>query len=225
MSEDQMMGRPTLLLTRPTGTVADSLLMPEHRTQSPRHVFYLNTADGGNNNFIAASHHASLRSGGYVFGHGDAMRIVVRPTTGPVRVIERAQQPVPLGAAERANWEEYAADFTRMRGGSSSYRIPPTKPIFRDLTTDYDSRIWVSLYAQARKIDLPPRTDGRTGPRLYWQQPATYDLYSDQGVYLARVILPMRSRVLAARGNKLWVLIKGPDDEDMIRLYTMSGVR
>jgi hypothetical protein len=35
----------------------------------------------------------------------------------------------------------------------------------------------------------------------------------------------MRSQFLAARGNRLWVKVKGADDEDMIRLYTIAGVK
>ncbi|MBC8087068.1 MAG: hypothetical protein H7Z40_07355 [Phycisphaerae bacterium] len=58
--------------------------------------------------------------------------------------------------------------------------------------TDSDSRIWVSVYAPAKKISLPPRPANRTGPRLYWQQPATYEVLSAAGKYLGRVVLPMR---------------------------------
>ena len=104
---------------------------------------------------------------------------------------------MPIGVAERANWQEWAAYFTQQNGGRSSFTIPSVKPAYRNLLTDQDSRIWVSLYAPARKIELPPRNDGRTSPRLYWQQPATYDVFSDQGEYLARVVLPMRTRFLA----------------------------
>ena len=204
IDESQMTARPSLLLMRRDGTQADSLVLPPHRTLAPREVFYLSTADGGNYNFVATSHHASLRSGGYVFGNGDASRFLIRPTAGPVRIVERAWPRVPVGSAERANWEEYAAHFTQLNGGRGSYTIPSVKPAFRGIVTDHDSRIWVSLYAPARKIDLPPRNDGRTSPRLYWQQPATYEVFSDQGEYLARVVLPMRARFLAARGNRLW---------------------
>jgi hypothetical protein len=188
-------------------------------------MFFLRTADGGNNNFIAISHYSSIRSGGFVFGNGDVLRFMIRPTVGPIRLVDRVWTPVPIGSEERANWQEYADNFTRMNNGRTSYSIPSTKPAFRDLKTDHDSRVWVSLYAPARKITLPQRNDGRTGPRLYWQQPATYDVFSDQGEYLARVVLPMRSQFLAARGNRLWVKVKGADDEDMIRLYTIAGVK
>jgi hypothetical protein len=83
----------------------------------------------------------------------------------------------------------------------------------------------VSLYARAQKLDLPPRPAGDKRPLLLWQQRATYDVFTTQGEYLARVELPARSRMLASRGNRLWVLSKGADDEDIIRLYTISGVK
>lgn len=225
LSEGEANVRPTLLLMRRNGAVADSMQLPPHLTRKPMEQFYLASADGGNNNFLAISHHASLRSGGYVFGNGDALRLIIRPITGPVRVVERTWTKFEVGSDERANWKEYADNFTARNGGRSSYVIPSTKPAFRDLFTDHDSRIWVSMYAAARKIELPPRPEAIKGPRLYWQQPATYEVFSDTGTYLGRVVLPMRSQVLAARGNRLWVQVKGADDEDMIRHYTISGAK
>ncbi|MBP6772330.1 MAG: 6-bladed beta-propeller [Gemmatimonadaceae bacterium] len=224
---DELAGasRPSVLMLRKDGTTADSLDLPPRISSAPRTRFYLLTADGGNSNFQVESHSATLRSGGYVFGNGDAYRFVIRPLTGPVRVVERASSSVAVGSEERANWRVYGDYFTAQSGGRNAYEIPATKPVFRNLFTDHDNRIWVSLYARAQKLDLPPRPAGDKRPLLLWQQRATYDVFTTQGEYLARVELPARSRMLASRGNRLWVLSKGADDEDIIRLYTISGVK
>jgi 6-bladed beta-propeller len=217
--------RVSVLMMRKDGSTADSLALPPSISSAPRTRFYLLTADGGNSNFQSESHHATLRSGGYVFGNGDSYRLAIRALTGPVRVVERASTPVPVGSEERANWRLYGEYFSARDNGRGSYEIPTVKPVFRGLLTDQDNRIWVSLYAPAQKLDLPPRPAGDKRPLLLWQQRATYDVFNTQGEYLARVVLPTRSRMLASRGNRLWVLSKGADDEDIIRLYTISGVK
>jgi len=217
--------RQAVIMARRDGTKVDSMLLPPMRAPPASSAFYLITPDGGNNNFLPRSHAASLRSGGFVFGNGETYRLIIRPPAGPVRVVERAASAVPVGRDERANWFEWFAYRASTSGQPNRYDVPSTKPIFRNLLSDHDSRIWVSLYAPAKKLDLPPRPEGDRRPLLRWQQPAAYDVFSDQGEYLARVVLPARSRMLAARGNRLWVLAKGADDEDIIRLYTMSGVK
>jgi len=217
--------RQAIVMARRDGTKVDSLLLPPMRAPPPSAAFFLITPDGGNNNFLPRSHAAVLRSGGFVFGHGDAYRLIIRPPSGPVRVVERSASAVPVASEERADWFAWFAYRASASGQPNRYEIPSAKPIFRNLLTDHDSRIWVGLYAPARKLDLPPRPEGDKRPLLRWQQPATYDVFSNQGEYLARVQLPARSRMLTARGNRLWVLAKGDDDEDIIRLYTMSGVR
>lgn len=213
--------RSRFLQLNATGTIVDSVLTPL-ALSSPR-GFYLMTADGGNSNFMAESYSVALRSGGVVFGNGHENRFVIRTSVREVRTVEWPATPVPVGREERANWEEWADHFSKLESGRFTYAIPTSKPVYRGIQSDHDSRIWVSLYAPAQKITLPPRAPTVTGPRLYWQQPATYDVFSNAGNYLGRVVLPMRSRVLAAQGNRIWVRAKGADDEDIIRVYTMSG--
>ena len=222
-SETQTLQSMRLLRVRSNGKYADSLFLPKPVTPSPQKGFYLMTADGGNNNFLPESFLGSLRSGGYVFGIGDRLRFTIHPSRGPVRVIEREWKPVAVERAEAANWEEYLEQYRKQQNRKYD-KIASVKPPFRDIITDNDSRIWVSMYAPAQKIALPPRPASQTGPRMYWQQPAVYKVFSDQCAYLGRVTLPMRATLMAAQGNKIWVVVRGVDDEEIIHVYTMSGV-
>ena len=223
MSETEMTASPLVLVLGRDGRAVDSLSLPSHLSHPPGQQFFLATADGGNYNFTVQSHHAMLRTGGYVFGTADRYRFVIQTLGAAPIVVERPWTPVSLTAEERDNWVRYADYFTEQSGGRRHYTIPDTKPAYRDLLVDADNRIWVSLYAAARKIDLPPAEPNRKSPRLFWQQAATYDIFDASGKYLGHVELPMRARVLAARGNAVWVLAKGPDDEEQIRLYTMNS--
>ena len=136
-----------------------------------------------------------------MFGHGETYRLIIRPPAGPVRVVERAASAVPVGRDERANWFEWFAYRASTSGQPNRYDVPSTKPIFRNLLSDHDSRIWVSLYAPAKKLDLTPRPEGDKRPHLFWQQPATYDVFSDQGDNLARAGRPSHEAVAPTRAS------------------------
>jgi 6-bladed beta-propeller len=208
------------------GGIADSLRVPPTPTERA-HAFYIITADGGSPNFVNESYAAPCL-GGLVYGANDAYRFGMVPLRGPVRIVERPWAPVPVSDAERANWQQYAdffgeRDKQRASGRLDPYVIPRTKPAFRDLFCDRNGRVWVSLYAAAEHRDLPPRPAGDTRPQLVWLQRATYDVYDDAGTYLGRVTLPHRSQVLAAQGDRVWVLSKDADDVESITVYRMSG--
>jgi len=102
-----------------SGKLTDALVMPKAMTR-PR-GFYLQTADGGNYNFLATSGSASLRSGGYVFGNGDVFRLIIHPSSGPTRVVERPVTNLPLGAGERAKMKtSFACTPFRARNSGPS---------------------------------------------------------------------------------------------------------
>lgn len=212
------------------GVPADSFKVPVSILDDDSKMFTI-ASWGGGNNFQARSYAAALRSGGFVAGDGNSMRLVLRPTQGAVRVVERSWKAVPLGREERDNWTEIADNIMKRpyvgvggTGKPRDYQIPAVKPVFNDLFTDEDSRIWVAVYALAHKVELPPPpANSANNPRLTWRQPEVYEIFSDKGDYLGRVELPDKIAFLSARGNRMWARAKGPDDEDIIRVYTMTG--
>lgn len=219
-----------LIRVRQNGNVVDSLKIPTKLPYDDATMFMI-ASWGAGNNFVAQSHWAVLKSGGFVFGDGNAMRFMIRPSRGPVRIVERNWKPVALGREERANWLEFASYMATLpqgvggTGKPRDFRIPATKPAFKGIFTDEDSRIWISVYAPAHKVVLPPRPASNTSksPRLVWRQPETYDVFSDKGEYLGRVEMPDGQTIGNARGNRLWTVTGGPNDELIIRVYTMSG--
>ena len=219
-----------LMRVRPNGAMVDSMKIPAALLYDDATTFII-ASWGAGNNFIAQSSFAVLNSGGFVAGNGDAMRFVIRPPKGPIRIVERAWTPVPLGREERANWLEFAAHMaTRPQGVGGTgkprnFRISSTKPAYKDIFTDEDSRIWISVWAHAHKVALPPRpgSSKSTNPRLVWRQHETYDVFSDKGEYLGRVVMPDGMWAGNSRGNRMWTIGTGPDDEEVIRVYTMTG--
>jgi len=219
-----------LMRVRSNGTLVDSMNIPTALPYDDATMFMI-ASWGAGNNFVAQSSYAALNSGGFVAGDGDKLRFMIRPAKGSVRIVERAWTPAPLGREERANWLEFAAYMkTRPQGVGGSgkprdFQIPSTKPAFKDIFTDEDSRIWVSVWAPAHKVELPPRpgSSTATNPRLVWRQSETYEVFSDKGEYLGRVVMPDGMWAGNSRGNRMWTIGTGPNDEEIIRVYTMSG--
>ena len=69
--------------------------------------------------------------------------------------------------------------------------------------------------------DIPPRPPGDTRPLLVWRQRATYDVFDKLGAYLGRVVLPKSARVIAAQGDRVWVVSKDSDDVESITVYRL----
>lgn len=207
---------------RDDGQIIDSIPIPP--PPGAERGFFISTPDGGSFNFIPQAHAAVSPLGATVFGHGSAYRFTIR-TLKDVRVVEHPWTPVPVVGGERDNWKQWVTHFEGLDKGRFTYSVPPTKPAFRDLFTDSDGRIWVSLYRPAEKRDYPPRPAGDARPRLFWRQNATHDVFSPSGAYLGRVELERDSQLLAAVGDRIWVLSRGADDEDRIIVYRLTGAQ
>jgi hypothetical protein len=217
------------LLYRSDGRLVDSVRIPNPPSRSPQpRAFYLMGPEGGSSNFLNEWMATPSPAGGVVYGYNDAYRFGIKPPTGPTRIVERPWVPVPVQGAERDNWIQWA-DFFRAQDARSGgpprppYEIPKTKPAYKELFVDRDGRVWVSLFTAAeRRDDIPPRPAGDTRPRLIWRQRATYDVFDKGGAYLGRVTLPRSARVVAAQGDRVWVLSKDVDDVESITVYRVN---
>jgi hypothetical protein len=209
------------------GTLVDSIdFAPLPLRKTPPRGYYLMLPEGSQSNFLPEATSAASPLGTIVQGTGESMRFVIVPPTGAVLVVERPWTPVPVGREESANWKAWSDYFNqRDRGEKYPYAIPATKPAYKSIDVDLDGRIWVSVYTAAEKRDIPPRAAGDKRPLLVWRQRATYDVYDPGGVYLGRVVLPWLTGMIEARGDNVWVMGKGPDDEQIITVYRMGPPR
>ncbi|MCC6244870.1 MAG: 6-bladed beta-propeller [Gemmatimonadaceae bacterium] len=205
-----------------TGRLVDSVNAAFPRTVAPRpRSFYLMLAEGGHSAFQPSPTMVAAPDGSIIAGTGESMRFSVTPRQGPVRVIDRPWIAVALDRAERANWQAWAAYFSKQDGGRYRYDIPSVKPAYHDLAIDATSRVWVSVFATAERRDLAARAANDARPLLVWRQRATYDVYELSGTYLGRVILPHGEAMLQAIGDHVWAMGKGPDDEQRIIKYRL----
>lgn len=206
---------------RPNGTLADSVLIPV----TPRlpFVIWLSTSDGMRWNFTEQHFAVPYHGGGVLSATSHTYRVFVDNGHGRVAAIERAFRPVPLGAAERAEWEAWANYMTNRPGGARrTYEIPRTKPPIRGLRSDHLGRIWVDVFVEAEKRNEPPRPPGDVRPLLTWKERTTYDVFSGSGQYLGRVQLPAQAVLLDVRDDRLLLRTKGEDGEDRVGVYRIA---
>lgn len=207
------------------GRLVDSISVTLPRLSKPQpRGFYIMLPEGGHMAFQPEPTIAPSPDGSIVSGTGETMRFTVTPRTGPVRVVEPAWKPVELTNAEHANWMQWATYMSARDNGRYTYTIPRVKPAYNGIKVDADGRVWVSIFAVAERRDIPPRAPGDKRPLLVWRQRATYDVYDLKGAYLGRVALPHGQSLIQAVGDQLWAMGKGPDDEQLIKVYRMSGM-
>jgi hypothetical protein len=204
----------------PSGLVADTIPMPVIPGDAPASGTF----------FDPAKHWHLNRAGDLVSGFSGRYAITVSGRERVVR-IERVVQRVSLLPDERKNYQE-VADVLRQnpmgRPIPPLATVPSEKPFWRSLQSDLDGRIWVEVHGKAEAFDPPPRP-GPPGappvPPIRWREPRAYDVFRKDGAYLGRLDFPARTSMYEARGDRIWAVQRGEDDEQYIVRYRISGIR
>jgi hypothetical protein len=127
---------------------------------------------------------------------------------------------VPVGSAERAEWEARARRFESGRNGPEFAPTPRTKPAFRNLWIDEENRVWVERYVEATEVDEPARSD-RPASKV-WQEPTVYDVITLDGVLLGTLRIPDRTYLEAARGKTIWATQTAEDGSPSVVQYRIE---
>lgn len=212
--------RTALARLGPNGAVTDTLLPPVISGDAPVSGTF----------FDPAKHWHLNRSGEMVSGFSGRYAIVVSGRAGVVRM-EREASPVALQADERKNYQEVADARRRdpmARSGGPPASVPSEKPFWRSLESDLEGRVWVELHAKAEPFDPPARPSqpgAPPAPPIRWREPRAYDVFRKDGTYLGRLDFPRRTTLYEARGDWVWAVQRGEDDEQYIVRYRISGAR
>jgi hypothetical protein len=88
---------------------------------------------------------------------------------------------------------------------------------------DDDGRIWVWLFMPSVRGTT---TDAAGASRAAWTEPVSaHDVYAPTGDFLGSVQFPQRATFAAAKGDKLWLVVKDSLDVPRVVRYLMSGLR
>ena len=204
----------------PTGVIKDTLTRPPLEGE----------VDPSGSFFSPQKYWLLTRAGGAVTGFGGVYRITVTARgRGAVR-IERAAPRVALAAAERANYQEVLEARSRnpmARTSAPPSRVPTVKPYFFELHSDLDGRIWVRLYTMGEPFDppapVPHQGEPSPGPPIRWRGKVIWDVFQSDGKYLGQLELPPRTTFFEAKGNQVWAIQRGEDDEQYVVRYRIAG--
>jgi len=132
-------------------------------------------------------------SGHFLTGLSADYRIDLARDDGVLR-IERAYDPVPVSDAERAYRRESLVRMVRFSVPDWTWdgpRIPDHKPVFTELLTGRDGRIWVRLSTEGRRIENENHDpENPFSEPVTWRESTRYDVFEPDGTYLGPVVPP-----------------------------------
>src|SRR5690606_25071892 len=136
--------------------------------------------------FLPSNFWDIMPDGGIVAANSGTYAIEIRQPDGRVIRIDRAYEPIRLAPGERAAHQAFW-DYMYARNAqfltSGPQPIPAVKPAFRELFVDDDGRIWVRLYTEGVYTgpeNPEPPAEGE-GPRVDWEEPQLYEVFSADG--------------------------------------------
>jgi hypothetical protein len=226
-------GGAILLRIAPGGQIVDTLDVPRWTTDPASRGVCL--APGGR--------WVMHPSGQFVAGVTDKYSIDLRQPSGKVVRIQRAVEPVAFESGERAELEADIAgggqpiESVSITAGKppvieygARQTVPAVKPIFRNLLTGSDGRIWVQLHTRAEEIDPATETvvspcnveRKAEAPSLSWREAIVWDVFEEDGRYLGVVAVPPRTTLRTMSADRVWAVQRGANDEEYVVRYRIA---
>lgn len=197
----------------PGGEVVDTIRVPldeEYREQA----FVLFTASGNAYPFIEQPLSSMSPLGYLVTGRNDQYAFQLNRAGGEPIIIERDHTPVQVHPDEKDQWEAWKRRF-----GTSNI-IPDIKPVYKNLLTDSQGRIWVWRYVEAEYTEKNIGPD--VGPESRWWERPTYNVFMPDGSFYATVLLPWNANFRDARDDKVWAVVRGEFSEQYVVRYRLE---
>jgi hypothetical protein len=199
----------TLVRLDSAGRMIDSLIPPA----------ILNEPEPMRTEFDPASMTVWSTNGYFISGVNSRYSFDVVRSGNPRRRISLAWTPLRFAPEERA---EYAAirEWSKKNEPwvSEKDRIPlppETKPAYHAIYVGADGRIWVHRLVKATKHDVEPVMVGNIQlPTRSWKEPTTtFDVFEEDGTYLAEVELPGDVKPMVFGRDHIWGTRAGREGE------------
>jgi hypothetical protein len=236
MLSEPMSLRSGLIRVGPPGTPADTIQAPEWEFEPPILVAQV---ESGQSRAISRAPVPFGPQSTWTFsplGHmvgGVSTRYAIDAflPDGRVLRLERAVEPVPVAAGERAHREFTATRNMRQTDPSwrwSGSSIPSAKAPFTSVRADAEGRVWVRVAAVGEPIPSDERTEpkpgGAPGPDP-WREPVVYDVYAPDGVLLGTVPMPRRFTWYGSRGEQVWGVTRDELGVEYVTLAKLGTAR
>ncbi len=183
-----------ILVLGPDGTHLDTL--PEPTTDYEPVVVSAATENASVTSFVPFTpgfYWAVHSSGHFLTGLSSDYRVDLVRDDGVLR-IERAYDPVPVSGEERDYRRESLVRMVRFTVPDWSWdgpAIPDHKPVFNELLTGRDGRIWVRLATAGQRVENESHDpEDRFSQPVTWEESTRYDVFEPDGSYLGVVAPP-----------------------------------
>ncbi|MDX1394251.1 MAG: 6-bladed beta-propeller [Gemmatimonadota bacterium] len=202
-------GRPWpigMLHLDPDGEIVDTIPPPSIAGEP---------TSGANGRFIPTKEWALSRFRDLIIGVSDSYAFEIRRPHGPVIRVTKEWDPVVVGSEEKAEWQatlDWQWERSREFMSERFEPIPDTKPAYQGFYPGLDGSFWVHVHADAEKREVP-QGDPDGPPPVTWAEPRMFDVFSNGGDYLGRVVIPARTNVYAFALTDLWGIRRGEFDE------------
>ena len=132
-------------------------------------------------------------SGHFLTGLSSDYRVDLARDDGVLR-IERAYDPVPVSDGERAYRRESKVRMIRWSVPDWTWdgpAVPDHKPVFNELLTGRDGRIWVRLLTEGLRVENEDHNpDNPFSEPVTWRESTRFDVFESDGTYLGVVVPP-----------------------------------
>jgi hypothetical protein len=197
------------------GAIRDTIVPPTLADEPP----------APNGWFSVAKLWAVARDGGVLVGVNDRYVIKHYRRDGTVlRIVRDGPRPRVL-PEEQAEYEARDA-WTRKNQGQFATPerspVPDRKPVFKEIASGEDGRIWVRRYEEAVKgepMQSPQRAGGEVPPALTWREPTVYDVFESDGAFLGSLRVPRGTTLSVFRGDRVWGVRRGEFGEAYVVRY------
>ncbi len=145
---------------------------------------------------------------------GEDYRFEIRRLDGSVIRVAKSYEPVKYSEDEIEAFQAYLR-----RDGEEAANVPRTKPAIRDFYFGSDGSIWVqrSTPAVPTGSNAPAATPMTSGyPNSPFVEPITFDVFGEDGHFLASLKMPVDFQPLAFSLESLHGLSYGRYDEQYI---------
>ena len=149
--------------------------------------------------------------------------------SGDSALITRAEQRVSLTGEERDQWESISERFIERTPDRRDLflPIPDQKPFIRNMLVDSDGRLWVSRYTPATYMAYSEEErldrEERGIPTTYnWRDEPRWDVFDSDNTYLGHVVLPFKTTLVDASGNRAWGVQSGDYREDFVIVWQLE---
>jgi hypothetical protein len=199
----------------PDGVLTDTIREP-YETEVRPTAFILSTATGRHYPFLDHKITALSKWGELITGNSTEYKLTIHKTDEDPVIITKEFEPVEVTDEEWQQWERFRQMF------GSDIRIPRVKPVFNQIVSDSDGRIWVKRYVEASLREVHLGVSSRPNSRL-WEKPV-FDVFMPDGRFYGTVELPDNAKFQDAKGDQVLALVTGEMGEVYVSRFRLEPV-